>query len=66
MHNLKEIQSIVFSLPLEDLVRFRQWFLARDANAWDMQVKSDVEAGKLDFLAAEALEEYRTGNVCPL
>ena len=66
MRNLEEIQAAVSSLPSKDLVRFRQWFLTRDADEWDMKIKSDVQAGRLDFLAEEALDDYRTGKVHPL
>lgn len=63
MHNLEEIQSAVSSLPMKDFVRFRQWFLARDADEWDREIESDVQTGRLDFLAEEALDDYRTGKI---
>ena len=33
---------------------------------WDDQIEADVEAGKLDFLADEALKEYTEGKTKPL
>jgi hypothetical protein len=33
---------------------------------WDEQIEADVEAGKLDFLADEALKEHSEGKTKPL
>ncbi|MBL0229456.1 MAG: hypothetical protein IPP76_01160 [Moraxellaceae bacterium] len=32
-------------------------------DAWDIQMKQDAKAGKLDALGARALEHYRAGRV---
>ena len=59
---LAQIQEAVEELPREELSRFRNWFQERDAQAWDRQIAEDAESGKLDFLAEEALSEYRDGQ----
>jgi hypothetical protein len=41
-----------------DLAKFRAWFLEFDARVWDAQIESDLKAGKLQGLIAEALAEY--------
>lgn len=33
-----------------------------DGALWDAQIKADTEAGRLDFLFAEALAEHRRGE----
>jgi hypothetical protein len=33
-----------------------------DEQRWDEQIERDVAAGKLDFLAQEALAEFEAGN----
>lgn len=57
-----EIESAVRQLSPEELVRFREWFAEFDAAQWDRQIESDIAAGKLDALAAEALEDLRRGQ----
>jgi len=54
------------SLSSEDLSRFREWFYDFDAQVWDRQFEEDVAAGRLDWLAAEAVEENRAGRTPPL
>lgn len=41
----------------EDNVHLRQCFLEQDWQKWDQEIEEDAEAGKLDFLIEEALEE---------
>lgn len=62
MSTVEEIQNAVARLKPEELARFRQWFLEREADAWDRAIRKDIEAGKLDFLAEEALREHRSGK----
>jgi hypothetical protein len=59
---LKELEKTIADLPPEDLARFRDWFLAFDANNWDQQFERDVAAGRLDDLAEEAIREHRAGK----
>ena len=35
-------------------------------DAWDRQIKADADAGKLDSLWRDALEDIKSGNVKPL
>jgi hypothetical protein len=37
-----------------------------DAEAWDRQFESDVQAGKLDQVAARALRDYQAGRATDL
>jgi hypothetical protein len=57
MTKVQEIQTAIESLPRAEYVRLRQWFSARDWEQWDRQIEADSEAGKLDFLIKEALDE---------
>lgn len=61
MTTIQEIETAVRQLTKEDLTVFRQWFLEFDAEAWDRQLEEDVTAGRLDFLAEEALRDFREG-----
>jgi hypothetical protein len=56
MNSLTELEKEVESLPEEDYRRFRHWFMETDWQRWDSQLTKDIKAGKLDFLAKEALD----------
>lgn len=62
MSQLEHIEKQVESLPVEDLAKFRAWFVEFDARVWDEQIAADLKAGKLDGLMAEALAEYKAGK----
>jgi len=59
---LKELEKTVSALLPEQFSRFREWFLAFDAEKWDRQFESDVAAGRLDSLADEAIREHCDGK----
>lgn len=63
MSRVEEIEEAVKNLPAAELRRFRQWFLAFDAEAWDAQIEADTESGKLDALADEAVAEHDSGKL---
>ena len=58
MTKVQKIEQDVRSLTSRELAEFRDWFMQFDAAVWDAQVARDAEAGKLDSVAREALEEY--------
>lgn len=66
MTTIQEIESAVSQLSREELSAFRAWFEEFDADAWDRQLEEDVAAGRLDFLAEEALRDSREGRCTDL
>jgi len=52
-------QGIISLLYLPVGIRLRDWFAERDWERWDKQIEKDSEAGKLDFLIKEALNEKK-------
>jgi hypothetical protein len=62
MSKIETIERQVQELSAEDLAQFRNWFAEFDAEAWDRQIAADVKAGKLDALAARALEQHAAGK----
>jgi hypothetical protein len=58
---------IVFSSSLLPLLprRFAVWFADYQWERWDSQLEKDVEAGKLDRLADEALADLDAGRTRP-
>jgi hypothetical protein len=55
MTKVQELERAVASLPEREYGRFRRWFLEEDWKKWDRQIEGDSQAGRLDFLGAEAL-----------
>ncbi len=62
MEKVEKIEREVQEFSPEELARFRQWFAAFDAEAWDRQFEEDVAAGKLDVLADRALRDHADGR----
>lgn len=56
MRKIEDIEQDIEKLSKNELKSFRQWFVEYDAEAWDGQFQTDVEAGNLDDLADEAIK----------
>ncbi|MBI2820333.1 MAG: hypothetical protein HYX73_10165 [Acidobacteria bacterium] len=63
MSNVENIEDRIKQLSPEELAAFREWFIRFDAEAWDQQIEADSQAGRLDFLVQEALEEKAKGTL---
>lgn len=66
MARIEEIERAVQDLAREDLREFRRWFREFDSRVWDEELERDVEAGRLDSLADEALKDLHEGRTRPL
>ena len=66
MSKVKRIERQVEELSAAELTEFREWFLEFDWQVWDRQIERDVEAGKFDALAEEALREHAAGKTKPI
>jgi len=55
MTQLEEIKSQIETLSLNELKDLQNWFAEKDWQSWDEQIKTDIAAGKLDFLLDEAI-----------
>lgn len=62
MRPLEQLEQTVQNLSAKDFAKFRAWFLELDERLWDQQIAEDLEAGKLDGLVDEALEDFRAGR----
>ena len=62
MTAMERIKSEVARLSAKERAELARWFLEIEAEAWDREIEADAEAGKLDFLAEEALREYEAGK----
>jgi len=66
MGNVENIERQIETLSPEELAQFRAWFLEFDGAAWDRQLEADIQAGKLDRLAKDALRDHAAGKTTPL
>lgn len=62
MSTVEKIEAEILKLSPQEFSQLASWFLELDEQRWDEQIARDVAAGKLDFLAKEALSEYEAGN----
>jgi hypothetical protein len=62
MFTVEQIEAAIFKLSPQELSQLAEWFLDLEEQRWDEQIAQDTVAGKLDFLAEEALLEFEAGN----
>ena len=63
MTTADEIKQAVLSLPEAEYAKVMDWLHEFAEEAWDRELEEDVQAGKLDALAAEALEAKARGEL---
>jgi len=66
MSSVKLAKETVQRLKPQELAEFSRWFDEYRNAKWDAQISHDVEMGKLNALAEEALTEYRAGRCAPI
>jgi len=66
MTTVQEIEQALAKLPPEKLAEFRSWYTEFDAAQWDAQLEGDVQTGKLDALADQALNDLAQMRCKPL
>jgi len=57
----KQIKSIMMDLSWPELVDFRTWYEKFEAQQWDKQIDSDIQAGKLDQFADKVVSDFESG-----
>lgn len=62
MTKLEKIEESVAALTDAELKRFAAWFADYQWERWDRQLEQDIEAGKLDKLADQALADFDAGR----
>jgi hypothetical protein len=66
MDRVEKLENEVQSLSEKELADFRAWFQEFDWRKWDAELGRDIDAGRLDLLAEQALDEHRAGHTKPL
>ena len=62
MNTVQEIEKAITQLPKNDLTVLREWFEEFEAKMWDEQFEENVQSGKLEKLANEAITDFRAGQ----
>ncbi|PSB45476.1 hypothetical protein [Chamaesiphon polymorphus] len=57
-----QIQAAILQLSPTDYAELTKRLADLDYDRWDRQLENDIAAGKLDFLAKEALADYNSGE----
>ena len=63
MTRVEKLEQDIQKLDRQELAHLREWFRKFDSSEWDRQIEKDVQCGKLDVLAKEALIAYKTGKI---
>ena len=66
MTKLEKLEREIEELTPEERAAFREWFVAFDVAAWDVDFERDANSGRLDRVAEDALAEYRAGRTRPI
>ena len=66
MTKLEALEAEIEKLSREELARFREWFLQRDAEEWDREIERDAASGKLDKLFEKSLADHAAGKSRPI
>jgi hypothetical protein len=62
MSTLEQIEAAILTLPSNEFNRLRQWLADVDYQRWDNQLEQDINEGKLDALAEEAIADFAAGR----
>ena len=62
MSKLEAVQQTILELSLLEKKQLEAWFDEQLQLLWDEQFEQDVQAGRLDALAAKAIADFEIGN----
>lgn len=62
MTTLQEIEDAIRQLSPHQLTQLKERLADYEWEKWDEELTHDVEAGRLDALAQEALADFHAGN----
>lgn len=63
MTTVTQLQQAILGLSETEYTELRRWLLDQDWERWEREFEEDVHAGRLDALAAEALEAKAKGQL---
>jgi hypothetical protein len=62
MTKVQKLEQEIKKLNREELASFRDWFRKYDSDGWDCQIAKDINLGKLDNLAEQAMAAHKAGK----
>jgi len=62
MSTVQEIEKAITQLPKDDFAVLREWLEEFEAKTWDNRFEEDVQSGRLEKLANEAIADFRAGK----
>ena len=63
MTTVTELQRAILGLSETEYTELRRWLRDQDWERWEQEFDEDVQTGKLDALASEALEVKGKGEL---
>ncbi len=63
MTTADEVQKAITGLPKAEYDKLIRWLQEYDWEQWEREFEEDVQAGRLDALAAQALEAKAKGQL---
>lgn len=60
---LDQLKSEIQALPEDEFAELVRWVVQNNWERWDEEIEADSEAGRLDFLVREALDERTKGTL---
>jgi len=57
MSKVEKLKTEIEGLPKEEFTELVRWLSEKEWERWDKEIEADSEAGRLDFLVREALDE---------
>lgn len=66
MSKVEKLKLEIETLPKEEFTELVRWLSEKDWERWDMEIQSDSDSGRLDFLVSEALDAKSKGKLTDL
>jgi hypothetical protein len=60
--SIEDLEKAVADLPPDQYAEFRAWFEAFEADRFDRKIERDAQAGKLDRLGDQAIDDLHKGR----
>jgi hypothetical protein len=66
MSTVAKIRAEIEKLTHREQRELAQWFAEMQADAWDAQIETDIQTGRLDHLIVQAEADIAAGRTKPL
>jgi hypothetical protein len=63
MSKVEKLKTQIEKLPQEEFTELVRWLSEKEWERWDKEIDADSEAGRLDFLVRQALDEKAKGTL---